>query len=778
MKKKFIRLSVAFIVLTFIASFALQQGTVFAGPNEGPDPVDFSQSYRYGNSYPNVPRLTSYVVSSDGFTDILNTTLKIYLPGPNGSVSIYDHHLCYNQTQQAGVRGYDVSYQLSSGAVTRYRVYSPTGGSDNTQYGNWNGSNPGCVNQSLFFNLSGAQQDPNTGMYQYILQVTALANGRYSNNFHLVGSAGSIISQDSSTAASSFAMSQTYPIPGGSNPQVVDPADPYKNYTNWSLRFAPDCTVTTPTVTDYVEIFDDDNRGNPDVQPQPFLIKLQEFNRAGVYQRDVPALAIQFPDGFGGWNFGPDGTYNVYTTASKKRARIAYVFNRDMVYQWKIDSVYYDNTIQVQLPWDNVYYYRSCQVPEAKLKAGMTAAPAQISQEDTATFSPTISVSGFRSGMTVNCSITRTMYPPGGGTTNLGGQPCVDGGGNGNITVNGNGTIALRSNTYNAPTTAVPGSRVCDTITITNPSDNKYYNSPANDKTAQACVTVAKSPYVHFMGNDVWAGGGFEDVNALCNAQSDIMTVARQLANGTIAGSVTEYGAFALGSITTFGSASKAMVSPAAGQGKLTTFANLNTANLGFYNAPRHCVNSYASKYTGVPITNEPYYMDVGLRPSGVWHISGNREFSGALQGGSKQIYYVEGDVTISGNIKYPSNYSSIDDIPSLVIIATGSITVNSGAEQIDGLFVAKGNFNTCNPPAGNLSVSICNNQLVVNGAVVTNRLNLLRTNGADGSTDATKTRPAELFNFNAEMYLRSSLINASGPSVRTINQIDLPPRY
>ena len=774
---KYIKLSAVFAILVLGVLFFVGPRPAMASPNFGPDPADFTQSNRYGNSYPGVPRFTDYVVSSDGYTDILTTHIKIYLPASTGTIHIRDQNICYRTPRVPLVRNFDVGSVVGSGNAARFRIYSPTGGSNITQYGRWDAA-ANCYTKSLTYNVTGAALDPTTGMYSYDLIATALPGGRYINGFHVDVPAGGYVSQDDTLAASSFGMTQTYPIPPGNNPDVVDQPDPYKNYSNWTLRFGPDCSVTTSFINKYIEIYDDDNFGNPDVQPRPFFIKLEEYNRAGTFRRNVLPTRIVFPDGFGSWVNAGGGSYRVYTTASKKRIRVYYDFNRDMVYRWQIDSAFYDNTLQFQLPFENIFYYRECQLPEATLKAGMTSTPAQMSQDDTVTFTPSITVSRFRAAMTATCAIRRTEYPPTGPPRDLGPQPCVDTTGNPNIPIARNIVLALRPNRYNSPATVVPGSRICDVITITSPTEDKYFARPA-DRTDSACVTIAKAPYVDFMGNDVWAGGGFVDVSPTCNAGSKIQTVAHVLPSGGVAGSVTEYGGFALGHIIDFGSASKALPDPAGPNGKLLTFSNKDSSNLGYFGAPRHCINDYIAKYSTIAPTGEPNPINVGTRPTGTWHIVGNRNFSAAtMPVGSQQIYYIEGNVTITGDIKYPTNYNGPAEIPSLVIIATGNITVQSAVGQMDGMFVTKQSFTTCDPPGGPLSVLICNRQLVVNGPVVAQRLTLLRTFGADGPDDNSKKRPAELFNFNAELYLHNALVGDQHSTVRTTSEQDLPPRY
>lgn len=319
---------------------------------------------------------------------------------------------------------------------------------------------------------------------------------------------------------------------------------------------------------------------------------------------------------------------------------------------------------------------------------------------------------------------------------------------------------------------AAPGSRICRSLVV-NPKDE----TGGFRASAEGCVVVAKTPYVHFQGNDVWAGGGFSAVNPACNTASKITTAAHALQDGTVAGGGVEYAAFALGKITNFGSAGHAIINPAAPLGKMLTFSNTNSSNLGFYGAPQHCINDYITTYSGTPITTKPATIDVN-QASGTYQINGAHTFHGNVPNGSSQIWLVNGDVTIDGDIKYSDSYSGVADIPSLVIITTGKILVQDNVKQMDGLFVSRGTFNSCSNAPATLSVSTCNNQLVVNGSVITGALVLQRTFGADGSDDGSRKVPAEVFNFSPEMYLKSALNGDNASTLKTVDTKDLPPRY
>ena len=417
----------------------------------------------------------------------------------------------------------------------------------------------------------------------------------------------------------------------------------------------------------------------------------------------------------------------------------------------------------------------------AKLKAAMSVSPAAMAPGDDATFQPVISATQNASPITVNCSITRTVYPAGGGSNSLGSQPCQTTGGDNNITIGAGASVQLRQNTYDAPDDIPVGSRVCDVITITNPSGAGYYNSYPADQTAEACVRIAKSPYVHFTGGDVWAGGGFAAVApGTCVNNADIRTVTRGQAldgDGSRPGSGTTYAAFALGRITSFGSGSMGQVT-STGLGDNWTFANTNTANLGFFNSGQHCIADYVNTYQAAPViagTN----VNIGGTASGAWRVNGDANFVGASMGaGAQRVYLVNGNVTINSSLTYPANFSGGGQIPSLVIIATGDIRVDAAVTQLDGIFISRGTFYTCYPKTEPATTGTCGSRLTINGSVSANRVDLFRTAGAEGNSPADQKSPAEVFNLSPEVYLRNALNQTTDVTITTSQVRELPPRF
>lgn len=758
-----------------------------AAPNIGPDPTDIDEVGYYGNSYPGVTRQMKFAVSRDGYTDILNTRIKIYLPNPTGTITVEDGDLCYNDTGDSGKPNYDGDYQRGAGNMTMFRMTN-TGSGVITRYGQWNGNNY-CYNDLLTYNVSGSSKDPATGMYPYFLEVEALANGKFLNMFRVNAPSGAYVSQDSASDTPSLAVQAVYPIPPGTNPDTSNPPNPYRVYNIIRQRFGANCDTIDNPYRDYVEIYDDDNSGaNNDVQPKPFHVRMMEYDRDGNYIRDLYPKSVMWDsvnhtspttNSAGGWNddLVVDGYryHVVYTTGNKRRIRLYYDFDKSKVYQWRLYNVYYDNTLQLKAPAESIYYYRECQQPDAKLKAGMSVNPAQVSPGQSATFTPSITVSGYRGNFTANCTIARTSYTPDGTPSSLGSQPCQTTGGNNNIPVGSNGTITLKANTYAVPSTVPPGSKVCDKITITSPSSDTYFAN-SGDKTAESCVKIIGRPFLQVVNNDVWAGSRFDYDTNDCSGQSARLSAIRSWAvSGS--GANGQYGVLGLGPVVDFGSGG----SPT-GAGLI--FAN--TPSQGSLGAATRCIPNYVEAigsdgepWPGYPAMTENMGKKIYYSASSMAMTVG-----GTVPKGSQVVLVVNGDLRIMGNINYANSYGSAQDISSLWVIVKGNIYIQDNVTSLQGFFVAQGTsgspgkIHTCvkynqmvtfTP----LTTNVCNQGLDVYGALIADQVYWQRTRG----TTASGQPYAESVQFDPGLYLNNPLSNGVN-AVNVQDTKELPPIY
>ena len=169
-------------------------------------------------------------------------------------------------------------------------------------------------------------------------------------------------------------------------------------------------------------------------------------------------------------------------------------------------------------------------------------------------------------------------------------------------------------------------------------------------------------------------------------------------------------------------------------------------------------------------------------------------------------IVKVGGSIYINNNINKPnSQYGSIMEIPQLVLYAGENIYIGCGVSQIDAILIARGAVYTCfeedtkindsgkriergeyekNLNAGARSTT----QLMINGAVIANRLVLGRTYGSSfgvgsvlqsGGTPGSNT-PAEIINYDTSAFLWSeSMASVEESDNMTVSyQHELAPRY
>lgn len=159
-----------------------------------------------------------------------------------------------------------------------------------------------------------------------------------------------------------------------------------------------------------------------------------------------------------------------------------------------------------------------------------------------------------------------------------------------------------------------------------------------------------------------------------------------------------------------------------------------------------------------------------------------------------KAVIYVAGNVEIKANIRsITSNYTSLADMPSLTIIATGDINIDHGVSEIDAnLISTTKTVNDCSDSSDFAENGGCSTQLQINGAISTaNTPHLTRTYGGedggsasdacDGGTVVFST-PAECVNYTPNLFLvpyYDSLNGDNGDSIwHVVNQVSLPARY
>lgn len=155
----------------------------------------------------------------------------------------------------------------------------------------------------------------------------------------------------------------------------------------------------------------------------------------------------------------------------------------------------------------------------------------------------------------------------------------------------------------------------------------------------------------------------------------------------------------------------------------------------------------------------------------------------------------VKGTLTIKGNIKYTGNYSSIGDVPKVIIYAN-NVNILCAVEEVDAIIIADGKVNTCsNASSSDDSDSKRSNQLKIVGMVIANGATLGRTYGAAASksgatVSASKNSgvtaqnsnnvAAEIFDYDSTMLMWEEFMSGSGETdtYETTYTHELAPRY
>jgi hypothetical protein len=346
---------------------------------------------------------------------------------------------------------------------------------------------------------------------------------------------------------------------------------------------------------------------------------------------------------------------------------------------------------------------------------------------------------------------------------------------------------------------AQPGDRICSYIAV----DNNW--SVRNDQSADtfrasniACVVVTKSPNLNLSGSDSYAKDGFTG--------SD---VRENIVPGTDKrGSYSQYGLLTgTDGVVNFGSAgyTTASVSNHGSACKLS-YANTSSASVSCSNlsglSPANLIkpdkgNLSTPKW---PTSSTGLGSQVTIKQSmasGDYGRNGSLIITGGSLGKGRHIrLFVKGDVTINGDISADEAnpiHSSLSDIPSLTVVATGDIRVEHGVSVIAGTYVAGGKFESCKgaqnktDDLGMKPTSKCQNKLKVNGAIVSEKSPIFRRTFGAGNlqednqwkTDRISST-AEWINYTPNLWLTTSN-GSSGNQLEglTTTQVtNLPVRY
>ena len=372
-----------------------------------------------------------------------------------------------------------------------------------------------------------------------------------------------------------------------------------------------------------------------------------------------------------------------------------------------------------------------------------------------------------------------------------------DGSGSGVVVSPGGSTSVNKTHTILNEWLGQPGDQICSYIVLDR-YWNVYDNQPSGTQLASkiACVKIGKRPQVQLNGADSYANQGFTG-----SSFSNITL-------NHLRGSYSQYGLLTgNGKVSNFGSAGYTFSDPT-GKSKACSLAWANSGS-----ATGSCNGSSGLSagrlthtfYNALKATDTASYPgNLGSIPEGThYYTASNLSISGSLGANRRVTIYVNGDVTITGNITAyggseandnTTQFANLTDIPSLTIVATGDISVNGNVTRIDANLISTGGkFISC---AGSESSGTrtelgigstkCSNKLKINGAVASKGSPILHRIFGAGNTigvnqwdNNMNSTTSEWFNYTPNTWLTPYLDGTSGINGYTTVQVtNLPARY
>lgn len=389
------------------------------------------------------------------------------------------------------------------------------------------------------------------------------------------------------------------------------------------------------------------------------------------------------------------------------------------------------------------------------------------------TVTPTIKNDGATKSKPSSWSLVELITYPSGAV-----KSTMTAGSGNNITFDQNSTKTVVTLTPTASGEA--GTKYCYILSASPRSGDPRSGDDDGVVSAQACITIGKKPKVQITGGNLSAGG--------------LVNTSTSIKNSRMFGSWTEYGVFAVGSIS--GMASGSAFASATGLAGYSvcnystlSFTNVktgastcsgNTGTIGNY-VGANTTTSVASSFPGGNTINDSSVSANSLM-SGKGIYIGNKTgdltlSSSTLSASKSVILKVSGTVTITGDQFYENKtYTNAAELPQLIIIAN-NINIADNVANIDAWLIANnGNINTCSNFSGNLTINKCAQKLTINGPTSAKKLLLYRTAGS--GTGVNSGDPAEVFNLRADTYLWSAAYAKMNNKIQSVYTTELPPRF
>lgn len=346
---------------------------------------------------------------------------------------------------------------------------------------------------------------------------------------------------------------------------------------------------------------------------------------------------------------------------------------------------------------------------------------------------------------------------------------------------------------------AQPGDKICSYLAL-DQRWNVYNDVDSRTFVASniACVTITKKPSLQLIGSDSYAKDGFTGSDVRENIVPGTDKRGSYSQYGLLTGDegVKDFGSagYTTASVSNHGSACKlSYANTSSASVSCSNLSGLSPANLIKPDKGNLSTPKWPTSSTGLG----PQVTIKQSMASGDYGRNGSLIITGGSLGKGQHIrLFVKGDVTINGDISADEVnpiHSSLSDIPSLTVVATGDIRVEREVSVIAGTYVAGGKFESCKDAQNQkktpaLGVNgVCKNKLKVNGAIVSGNSPIFRRTFGAGNlqednqwkTDRISST-AEWINYTPNLWLTTSN-GSSGNQLEglTTTQVtNLPVRY
>lgn len=696
---------------------------------------------------------TMLVVGETANVHEAEVNVRVYFPTDNGYLYVDGYNFCPKDTSNNDYTGdaspgADSLTKADGTVTTNYSItYGSTPTTSTAQGKLYKGTADGhCdgagAGNRLTFHLTGLTLD-DSGLYSAKLRVTHsdVFPGLYDgieNYFQLSSSAGGTISHAGAGANGSTANGYDVTMQDflGTATSV------YKSFT---VKFGSDCSVTANTPA-FLNFYDLDNDGslNPtDAQyGKKITMQLTQITPTGV--SSVIPLA-------GSTTWTPNTLKNISQSAQ-------FIAQPGMRYELKMNDVYYNNVVQFSTPYDGIYYEHPCLPFTSTCNAPSLGA---VSPGTHLTFG-------------VGVTLDRNFGPP--LVKNVNPTMSVD-------IKNGATTVYGPSATnYSTSGKTITSDPVNYTVGSAGTYTVRWILAGSVSTTCTTTFTVKNQPFFSVVGGDIMAGTTVADTTGVCATSGSAGNITGlNSGSSAYAGAGGEVGAWATGTIKNFVS----------GRG-LSEFATQSGHGISFANTSAMSPGNYGGNYGQLPCTPDYYAKAFGGGFPGFASITdgGTHDYKvtgpftltgGTLAAGNVVDLYVDGDVTINGDITYGAY--NLSNVPRFNLIVSGTIYIAPAVSTLHGVYVAesnsggtaKGDIVTCGV-SGTTTVTYdqCkDNPLHMYGAVYAEGLmKMTRTSGTFASDGSNPGTPAETFEYVPELWLyRSGQAN-----LEDMSYVNLPP--